>query len=451
VFYLLSLSHPFADNVTLTFMLLFQGEQSSLSGTKRMESTPISNVKKFFIVSLALNVILLAMLSSDTFSSWKYQISDIVPNSIRQISKPIVTAFVNITQTNNREISKPILPANADISKTKNLTFTDNIKKHVIVLFNPVDWFNVEMFNPTLSNNCSYRNCRLTSDRTNLRNQSAIIYLLTAAPTLPEKPPLSPTERNPDQAWIFAWLESPVHHTGGRTRYQSAPWRDTVNWTMEYTYDADLFLPYGRLEKRTTPVEKDYRAIFLRKTKMVAWVASNCHTSSKRELYVQELKKYNISVDIYGHCGGKWVDRNDVRKVINNDYKFYLSFENSFCKDYITEKFFSYFQLDVVVVTRGGGNYSRILSNDSFINTADFKTVKDLAMHLSTVGANEERYIDYLRNKDKFDASDQIGARFESMCDLCDKINNLDSNRKVYTDLVNKVTKGTCFTPNDIV
>ena len=36
-----------------------------------------------------------------------------------------------------------------------------------------------------------------------------------------------------------------------------------------------------------------------RKSKMVAWIASNCRTDSRREAYVLELKKY-MPVDIYG-------------------------------------------------------------------------------------------------------------------------------------------------------
>ena len=38
------------------------------------------------------------------------------------------------------------------------------------------------------------------------------------------------------------------------------------------------------------------------KTKLVAWVVSNCDAKSGRNRYVEELKKH-ISVDIYGKCG----------------------------------------------------------------------------------------------------------------------------------------------------
>ena len=58
--------------------------------------------------------------------------------------------------------------------------------------------------------------------------------------------------------------------------------------------------------------------------------------------HLQELSRY-ISVDIYGACGRKKCPRSSSSRcfdMLNKDYKFYLAFENSNCRDYITEKFF---------------------------------------------------------------------------------------------------------------
>jgi len=38
------------------------------------------------------------------------------------------------------------------------------------------------------------------------------------------------------------------------------------------------------------------------KRRLVAWFVSHCETSSRREKYVEELRKY-VDVDIYGKCG----------------------------------------------------------------------------------------------------------------------------------------------------
>jgi glycoprotein 3-alpha-L-fucosyltransferase len=74
----------------------------------------------------------------------------------------------------------------------------------------------------------------------------------------------------------------------------------------------------------------------------VAWFVTNCNDRNGRRQYAQELQKY-IPVDIYGACGTKKCPRsteNVCFDMLDTDYKFYLAFENSNCRDYITEKLF---------------------------------------------------------------------------------------------------------------
>ncbi len=83
-----------------------------------------------------------------------------------------------------------------------------------------------------------------------------------------------------------------------------------------------------------------HKELFKSKQKLVAWFVSNCHSWSKRELYVKELQKF-IPVDIYGPCGNLSCPRNkeaECDAMLERDYKFYLSFENSICHQYTTEK-----------------------------------------------------------------------------------------------------------------
>ena len=70
-------------------------------------------------------------------------------------------------------------------------------------------------------------------------------------------------------------------------------------------------------------------------------IASN-NFRNGRLAYARELGKY-INVDIFGACGPNRCPRTNSNKcfqLLDEDYKFYLAFENSNCKDYITEKFF---------------------------------------------------------------------------------------------------------------
>ena len=58
---------------------------------------------------------------------------------------------------------------------------------------------------------------------------------------------------------------------------------------------------------------------------------SNCHSSSKREAYVRELRRF-IPVDIYGKCGEFKCAKEkgwQCYKEAEAKYKFYLAFENA--------------------------------------------------------------------------------------------------------------------------
>ena len=53
-------------------------------------------------------------------------------------------------------------------------------------------------------------------------------------------------------------------------------------------------------------------------------------------------------------------------------YRFYISFENAICKDYITEKTYNALKLNTIPIVLGGVNYTDILPPHSFINAAEF-------------------------------------------------------------------------------
>jgi hypothetical protein len=91
---------------------------------------------------------------------------------------------------------------------------------------------------------------------------------------------------------------------------------------------------------------------------MVASLISNC--ARDRLNYIEHLEKY-IQVDIYGHCGqpcSQLGHDQNCRIEISKKYKFFLAFENSICKDYITEKFFETLRYNIIPITMGGGPYN---------------------------------------------------------------------------------------------
>ena len=78
--------------------------------------------------------------------------------------------------------------------------------------------------------------------------------------------------------------------------------------------------------------------------------------------YIKELQKY-IKIDVFGKCGTKCPERFEnktegaCKEILAKDYKFYFSFENSLCTDYITEKFHDTLMLNIIPVVMGQGSY----------------------------------------------------------------------------------------------
>ena len=53
-------------------------------------------------------------------------------------------------------------------------------------------------------------------------------------------------------------------------------------------------------------------------------------------------------------------DSVECMKMLERDYKFYLSFENSLCLDYVTEKYFRTMQYDIIPITLNLANHSSL-------------------------------------------------------------------------------------------
>ncbi len=80
--------------------------------------------------------------------------------------------------------------------------------------------------------------------------------------------------------------------------------------------------------------------------------------------------------------------------MLGKKYKFYLSFENCTCTDYVTAKFFELVNRDIIPIVYGGANYSQLAPPHSYINALDF-TPETLAQYLKILDANDTLYNEY--------------------------------------------------------
>ena len=159
----------------------------------------------------------------------------------------------------------------------------------------------------------------------------------------------------------------------------------------------------------------------------------------------------HIDVDVYGSCGTlkcpKSQDSECLEKI-NTTYRFYLSFENSFCTDYVSEKFFRLFvkRLHVVPVVRGGAEYGKFFPRGAFVNAADFANAAELTHHLKQLSEDTAAYAKMLKEKDKLVSS----VYMVDWCKVCDQV-HLDTRRKTIPDIKAwSHYEGVCSQPNDL-
>ena len=237
-------------------------------------------------------------------------------------------------------------------------------------------------------------------------------------------------KKQEDQTWVLYNQESPEHLSFFRTQYLRAI-NDYIDWTLTYRQDSDIVAPYGYFIERNNSsvsdnVTNNYESSYRTKKKSISWFVSNCRTPSHREAFVEQLQKY-IDVDIFGECGQNVCPRSQTHKcdkLIEQDYFFYLSFENSLCKDYVTEKLFRIMKHNIVPITFGGADYAKLLPASSYIDALNFSSVEQLANFLKQVSSNRDQYKSYLTWKQNYLVkTDDI-----QICLLCDKLRHKRNN-----------------------
>ena len=124
----------------------------------------------------------------------------------------------------------------------------------------------------------------------------------------------------------------------------------------------------------------------------------------------------HIKVDIYGECGISCNVKNEnrylskqCRERLSREYMFFLSFENSFCEDYVTEKLFDSLLFDSVPIVYGLGNYEKWLPKSAYINALDFQSPRHLTEYLLYLSKNTTAYNSYFKWKKYIKLTNRAG------------------------------------------
>ncbi|KAK3773688.1 hypothetical protein RRG08_001418 [Elysia crispata] len=293
---------------------------------------------------------------------------------------------------------------------------------------------------------CKERRCTLTNDRNLLYQSDAVLFHVGALWNFWRGVSL-PSRRYPYQTWILHNVEPPPRNPLDMSKFSGV-----FNWTAFYRRDSDVPVAYGGFTEYPRPPTLKVSKLagpnwFLENNRFSAWMSSNCHDYNRRQVLVKRLKKLlGDDMDLYGSCGDKRCPETICYDTISN-YKFFFTFENSNCRDYISEKFWAALQRRQVPVVMGGASaqdYHKIAPPHSFIHVDNFGSTEALVNHLREVGRNETAYNEYLAWSLQADIYSELPARRKWLCDLCAALHDRSRPAQVYDDVQGWVEDDIC-------
>uniref|UniRef100_UPI0037E80087 alpha-(1,3)-fucosyltransferase 7-like n=1 Tax=Semicossyphus pulcher TaxID=241346 RepID=UPI0037E80087 len=268
--------------------------------------------------------------------------------------------------------------------------------------------------------------CRLADKRSMFSSADVVVFhnreLVEGRQKLPVDLP-----RPQGQRWAWMSLEAPVYN--GNLRQ----FANHFNMTITFRRDADVTVPYGELlpkadeGKLVEDVPQD-------KSSLVCWVISNYKSQHNRSKVYKELSE-TVPVKVYGRWTKRPLTSRALLATISHCY-FYLAFENSVGKDYITEKLWrNAYQGGAVPVVMGPSrdDYKAVAPPNSFIHVDEFKSVKDLGKYLQQVAEDNKRYSEYFTWKHEWKVKLSTDWK-ERLCKICSQYHSLPQH-KVYSDL----------------
>ena len=309
-------------------------------------------------------------------------------------------------------------------------------KSETLILFYSPKWWEQEIlkrYDPF--QNCS-RRCTWTADTKQYNKADIVTYLVDTLQTkLPQK--------RPKQIWVLTQYESPSN-----MRFSGLPLnskrvleatRRKFNWTMGYRRDSDFVVTHGRFVKRRGDgknYEHQLAQYMKTKSKTSTWLNSHCSTVGRREEYGRLLQKH-MHLHIYGTCGKTTKDCNPNNrfaeafgfssdgfgkcvKFLEKEYKFYMSFENTLCWDYVTEKALQkYMAYLFVPVVRAYANLTLFHPPGSVIDASEFHNTESLAKYINSI--NELRYKSFYSWRKNYILENVNLMWIESVCRMCER------------------------------
>ena len=276
--------------------------------------------------------------------------------------------------------------------------------------------------------------CELTVNKSQAVEVDAIIiHARDASPFPPEKFSHIP--------FILHTNENPVY----TDLLKNPLFLSHFKYLISYRLDADFPMSLFRKPDLTTPLP------FKEKSKLVFAAFSHCE--EVRTAYLAELMKF-IPVDSYGAClrnknglPQRYTTDFKRRKTkLSKYYKFTLVFMNADCDYFVDDQLTHALNSGSVPVFMGTKKIDMLLPgnlNTSVIKVRDFKTPRDLAMHLEYLSRNEREYNTYLRWKYE-------GFKFPATYNATSILHQWESSNTVYCKVCKQLLHGNLPTKSSL-
>ena len=298
---------------------------------------------------------------------------------------------------------------------------------------------------------CKIKECTITYDKHQIKYADLVIfhgvdfeyknYTATHFQAMLKHKP-------PHQRWVFWMHETPIYYP------ESDNYNNLFNWTMTFSQRSDIYHPYYSYRRLTEDDDRPGKYInyALGKTKKVAWMVSHCGMT--RADYTSELQKYT-DVTVYGLCGASFDKMGGICSRVESEcmaelvkYRFYLAFENSFCEDYVTEKYYKFGIMYGLVPIVMGARYNNLNTiPGSYIDVTKFPSIEALGEYLNFLSENDYAYNKYFEWKNHFKMDDGI----DKMCLLCQAAHDVTRKPNVHKNFHSFWSKQTICDPYESV
>ena len=363
----------------------------------------------------------------------------------------MVMATVFISMLGETDVELNGLKTSVSQDKFKRIFRETYIRKKPKVLlwttmFGSMSWF--EEGKRDISNVCRY-DCILTDDKREVQTADAVVYHLsdiTWGGNIKNVFSFQfPSYRRRDQVWVLYNME-PITMVLGN--YGS--WQDVFNWTWSYSKNSDIHAPYGQY-RNLSKAEISATVLQLKKTSTHGYdyfhnksksgglaIISNCADDARRYRLIEKIRKF-INVDVYGKCGKQCPQDWSSCENLRSSYQFYLAFENSDCRDYVTEKYWSTITRNQIPVVAWRYPMDGLVIPNSYINVYDFKDLDSAGAYIKMVGENRTLYNSYFEWKKTYRQIFKIG-----LCTLCEKLKDFTQPSQSYVDLYGWFASSLC-------